>query len=169
MNKFKIILICLLIFTLSPSYAFLSKKEVRLYHRLHKQYSWLSKDLYHIINYESKQVGMDPRLLIAVINKESQGRNVISKRNKNKTRDYGYCQINSAHSEKGKERELLNPQVNINKGVNYLNLCIKKYPRLDEAIRMYNAGINSSRDKYNNWSYVRKIIDDYYISLNIKI
>jgi hypothetical protein len=164
--KLKIVTFISILLILTPSYSFISKKDIRTYKRLKLQYEWINIDLYHIILYESKIAKFDPRLIVAIIDVESSGQNIISKRNSNGSRDYGVMQINSAHIKKGEERLYLNYNINIAKGISYFKECMKQSNYfIHESIRMYNAGINSK--KSNNKKYVQRIFHNYHRSLNI--
>ena len=164
-KKLIFITVVSILLLITPSHAFISKKEIKLYKRLSMQYEWLSLDLYNIILYESKVADFDPRLVASIVDVEPSGCNVISKRNKNGSRDYGVMQINSSHMKKGEEKLYLNLNINIAKGISYFKECMKQSNYyLHESIRLYNAGINSK--KSNNGSYVKKIFHNYHRSLN---
>ena len=167
-KKLIFITVVSILLLITPSHAFISKKEIKLYKRLSMQYEWLSLDLYNIILYESKVADFDPKLICSIIHVESSGENIISKQNKDGSYDIGYCQYNTKNMKKGEERLYLNPNLNIRSGILYFKDCIKvSNGRLDDSIRLYNQGINGKRDKYKNWKYVKKVFKAYSTSLNI--
>lgn len=53
-----------------------------------KQYSWLNKTLYKIYKMRSEQYNVPLKFALCVIKNESNGRNTISRLNRNGTRDY---------------------------------------------------------------------------------
>ena len=166
--KLKIIIVSSILLLFTPSYAFITKKDMKQYKRLSMQYEWLTVNLYNVILYESKVADFDPKLIAAIIHVESQGRNIISKRNSDRSYDIGYCQYNTKNMKKGEERLYLNPNINIRSGISYFKDCIKvSNGRLDDSIRLYNQGINGERKKYKKWPYVKRVFHNYYRSLNI--
>lgn len=164
--KVKLVILFIALNFTSPTITFIKESDLYKFHKLKLQYSWLTPDLFYIIEYESNKMLLDSKLIYAVIARESNGKNVISRMNKNKTHDYGYMQINSCHVEKGKEFELLNPHINIIKGVSYLRFCmLLSNGDIREAIRKYNQGHNGLKKNYKNWKYVDTIQQSYLASL----
>jgi len=171
-----LILICYSLVTIQKNWVLLQEyvfkkqdihqqKEVT-YHKvdfsfLRKHFNWVTPKLYKYIIKYSELRQISPILICSIIQYESNGRNVISKKNRNKSRDYGYMQINSCHVESN-PRQLLNIDTNIRIGSWYIKKCLKKSKgNIQEAVRMYNAGLNSKRKKYKNWAYVYRITNKY--------
>ena len=121
---------------------------------------WLTDSLYDLYFYRSKEFNVDIKLAISVIRAESQGRKVISKKNKNGTYDYGRFQVNSVHFSQSPE-SLLKDKLNSYYGFSYLSQCLKKSNSLSEAIRKYNQGLYGKEKYYKNWKYVEKILYCY--------
>lgn len=137
-----------------------------LYPRLKENYSWINIKLFEIIRQQSIIYDIDIYLICSIITKESNGVNLISRRNKNKTRDYGYMQINDVHF-KDDPMVLLNPRVNIEFGCQYLKMCLNKSKgNIIEALRFYNQGIYGKKHLYNNWEYCSKIISSHLLEKN---
>lgn len=137
-----------------------SREAKNDYSALRTHYQWMTPQLFRIIDTSSKKHGIDPHLISAVIHAESRGQNVVSRVNKNGTRDYGYCQINSVHRPEQPE-SFLDPETNIDMGCRFLSYCMKKGGNDYEAVRMYNAGPNSRPGKSKNQKYVLKVLAAY--------
>lgn len=138
-----------------------SKKEFLKYSYLVKCFSWLKYDTFIIIRKNAKKYKVPIELICAVIQHESGGKNIRSRRNYNGSRDYGLMQINSVHVSDCKT--LYNIRKNIRIGSWYLSKCLKKAKgNVKEACRMYNGGLHNKRWKYKNWKYVNRIYRDYY-------
>jgi len=130
------------------------------------QYKWLTEEIFRIVWDEAVERGLERRAIFAIIQAESGGRNVVSRRNRNGTRDYGLMQINSVHSPKN-PWVLLNVRVNVRTGCWYFSRCIKKSGGvLSEAVRYYNAGLGSKRKSYKNWRHVYRVVAHYKRSAN---
>ena len=111
--------------------------------------------------YRSIEYDIPIELALCLIDAESSGRKIISRKNRNGTRDYGRFQINSCHMPDN-PRQLLNDTVNSKYGFSYLKKCLlKSSGNLKEAIRMYNQGLNGTRKYYKNWNYVEKVLMCY--------
>jgi soluble lytic murein transglycosylase-like protein len=159
MKKILISLIISLVFLFSCS----NKKIEYINHfdsPLFEKYKWLSYDLYLDIVTICKKYNVNTIIICAIINAESRGRNIISKKNKNGTKDYGIMQINSIHLSNN-PRQLLNRKLNIEYGIKYLIKCYNRSNKnLKTTIRFYNQGYNGKKHKYKNWKYVNKIYND---------
>ena len=131
------------------------------YQKLEQHYNWYSK-YREIIVRESLKRGVDPALTCAVIQAESGGQNVVSRRaNWNGTRDWGLMQVNSVHCPTN-PRKLLNVGYNIQKGTWYLSRCVKKASGNIKRIPMYyNGGLGAKCYKYKNWKYVYRVLKYY--------
>lgn len=135
------------------------------YKRYKQNYQWLTKSIYIYVRDESKKYDISISLIFAIIDVESQGRNIISKKNKNGSKDYGLMQVNSVHEKY--PRKLLNIKYNIKKGISYLNDCFnmsqKRYGHvhITTIIRLYNQGFNGKVKYYKNWKYVDKIYNNW--------
>lgn len=138
-----------------------SQKQINNKRALFKKYSWLNYRLYNLYKYRSIQYKVPLDLAICIVDTESKGRNVISKKNKNGTRDYGRMQINSVHMPICPTK-LLNDKINSRIGFWYLSKCYRKSRGyLPDCIRYYNQGLNGKKKKYRNWRYVRKVLICY--------
>ncbi len=125
------------------------------------KFKWLEKDFYTYLEYKCKKKGIDPLFMLSLIQVESGGKNVVSKKNGNKTRDFGFCQINSVHSPKN-PRRLLNYKVNLNIGTWYIGKALKKAKgNLRLACIYYNGGLNCNVRKYKNKWYPKRIVRIY--------
>ncbi len=134
----------------------LSKKE-----KLMNRHPWLTNKLYKLYKQRSIEYNVPLKLAVKIVNVESNGRIVISRKNKNGTRDYGRFQINSIHM-KNNPKSLLQDSINSKYGFWYLSLCLKKSKRdLIDTVRMYNQGSNGKAHKYKNWKYVVKVLKEY--------
>jgi len=117
-----------------------SNKDIYIFYRLSLEYKWLTQELYYTITKYSKKYNVDKVLICALIQHESNGRNVRSRRNRNGSRDYGLMQINQIHSPKN-IYALNNKDTNIRIGVWYLSKCLRKSRgNIKRACIFYNAG-----------------------------
>jgi soluble lytic murein transglycosylase-like protein len=95
--------------------------------------------------------GINPKILRAIAQVESNNNPRAINWNKNGTYDFGIMQINSnwAYS-KGIDwwNTLGDPCSNIKRGAMILSACMKKYGYSWEAIGCYNSQTPSKRDKY---------------------
>lgn len=147
-----------------PSITFLSWEENNIdYIKLHNQFNWLDKDLYQLLLEKSSEHKLDIKFICSIIQHESRGKNVISRANKNLTRDYGIMQVNEVHYKKNPQM-LLNRIFNVSVGTAYLSMCYKKAKGdFAKTVRLYNGGLNSSEYKYTNYIYVAKILNTLFI------
>lgn len=128
-----------------------------------QKFPWLKgkKWLFSLYVKRSRQYGVPLKLALSLITYESGGRNVISRKNRNGTRDYGRMQINSVHMPRN-PRALLNDWVNSQKGFWYLGAAMKKaHGNIYTAVRLYNQGLAGKHWKYRNWGYVNNIVKKY--------
>lgn len=164
--KLRFFIMFLILSLISPAFAFLDKTEINTYTKLSRQYNWLNRDLFYIINYEGLNNGIDAAFICAIIDAETEGKNVVSKKNRDGSRDYGIMQFNSKNIKKGDEWKFLIPMHNIKYGVAELRECISASSgKIDDTIRFYNQGKNGKKEKYKNWKYVQKVFNNYDISL----
>lgn len=134
------------------------------------QYDWMNEKLYNIIKKYSTKYDIDYRLVCAVIDTESKGRNITSrKENNDGTRDHGIMQINEKNI--GYYFKTIDDFYNIDKnikfGCKYLSDAYEKSGYYKSTIRLYNQGLNGKKHRYNNWKYVTKVIRKYYISISL--
>ena len=145
------------------SVEWLSTTPSRLFKKnvLMESHSWLDDKLYNLYKSQSEKYKVPIEIAISVVQVESHGKNVVSRKNSNGTRDYGFFQINSVHKPDN-PRKLLDHLENSKFGFWYLSQCLKKsHGHLPEAIRMYNGGLNNNRKYYKNWAYEQKILKNY--------
>ena len=138
--------------------------------KMKQKYEWLNKDLFTTVLRESRRNDLRTHLMMSLIQVESGGKNVISRMNKNLTRDYGIMQINSSNLNKNEDvRILMNPQINIAKGCAYFRFCLD-IANQDKsiAIRFYNSGPNGKKHLYRNWAYVDRVFGNYIAYCNMK-
>jgi Transglycosylase SLT domain len=128
------------------------------YQVLRKKYKWLKPGLYNLYKKRAAEYRIPLNLALAVIHAESRGKNVISKKNKNGSRDWGRMQVNSIHMKRN-PRLLLNDKINSRVGFWYLSAAYKKSGyNLKETVRLYNQGLAGKRSNYKNWKYVTSIL-----------
>ena len=163
--KYRIIIISLIILSIyMPGNAVNKYKFVDEYKPMKNSFTWVKKDFYFHLQNTCKKYNIDPLFALSIAQAESGGRNVVSKRNKNGTRDFGIFQINSVHLPKT-PYQLLDYKINTNKAMSILRECLKKAKgdkRL--ACAYYNAGTNCNVKKYfqQRSAYPNKILKKYY-------
>ena len=128
-------------------------------------FKWVKKKFYYYLDYKCMKKKIDPIFALAIAQTESGGKNVISRKNRNGSRDYGRFQVNSVHMPK-RPRKLLNYKINIDKAMYYLGLALKKAKGdLGLACIYYNAGLNCNVGKYRRskklMKYPKKILRIY--------
>jgi hypothetical protein len=131
------------------------------YIKLQNKYHWLTPQLYKIIKYNCDKYKLKPALVAAIIQNESEGKNIIAK---NKS-DIGYMQVNkNYHLKKGESpKVLLNPIINIERGCGYLSYCkLKAHGNLKVTLKNYNSGVNGH---YYRWAYINRIISAYEVTI----
>lgn len=135
------------------------------YQTLKKQYKWLTTKKFQIIEDEvirqkAWKYKINTKFICALIQYESNGVSTAISRSGAR----GMCQIMPFHHPKN-PKALYNDKLNVQKGVWYLKLCMKKarYNRA-EALRMYNSGLYAKRHRYRNWKYVKNILRAFYKS-----
>ena len=115
--------------------------------------------------YISKKYDIPLELTLSIISVESNFTNVISRKNRNGSRDYGYMQINNfAHPEVSSKR-LMKIEINIEVGVKYLQYCLKVSNNdLATAVKMYNAGVSRIKKGIvpkSTQKYCSKVLNSY--------
>ena len=164
--KIKIIMIALIICHFYiPSVAYNSFKLNDDYNFAKSKFSWLKKDFYYYLDLRCKGKDIDPIFALSVVQHESNGKNIISKQNRNGSIDVGFFQINSVHMPKN-PRKLLNYRLNTRKALWYMSLCLKK-AKGDKylACIYYNGGLNCNVRRYKrnkNKDYPKRILKTYY-------
>ncbi len=142
-----------------PSNAINTFKLLDDYRFAKDNFNWVKKDFYFYLDYKCKEKNIDPLFALAIAQVESGGKNIISKRNKNGSHDYGIFQVNEIHTKK--HFELLNYKHNIDKAMSYLNLCLKKAEGNKYlACIYYNGGINCNVNKYTS-PYPLRVLKKY--------
>jgi len=138
---------------------------------LSSHYTWINSINYKIIRKNAIKHDVPIELVCAVIQAESNGRNIRSSKNSNGTRDHGYMQINEIHLQ-SKYFNHINDFYDINKNIEfgciYLKKCLTKATVNDiisytDAIRMYNQGLSGERHKYKNYNYVLKVYRNFVV------
>ena len=84
--------------------------------------------------------GIDPALVVAVSWQESGFRTDAVGVNKNRTKDRGLMQLNSATFSYLGEKEFFDPRINADLGVSYLKETLESSGNVVAALAMYNAG-----------------------------
>jgi len=160
--KYRIVFIILIILHIAiPSIAFNPFKTLDNYKFAKYNFKWITKDFYFYLDNKCRQYGIDPLFALSIAQRESNGKNIVSRKNRNGTRDWGYFQVNGTHLPKNKRHQLLNYKTNINKAMWYLNLCLKKSRGNKKlACIYYNAGLNCKVYKYKK-SYPKDIVKMY--------
>lgn len=131
------------------------------FHAYNKEFPWLTPKLFRLYTKRSIQYKVPLKLALSLIQYESGGRNVVSRKNRNGTRDWGRMQINSVHMPKNPQK-LLNDWTNSKIGFWYLGRALKKSRgNMYTAVRLYNQGLAGKHWKYRNWGYVKRIIRKY--------
>lgn len=111
-----------------------------------------------MVIFYSTLYGIDPKLALGVIQTESQfNPSAISK-----TGDYGIFQLNERSFPQYSKAQLLNPEINIVLGINYLVKMKKecKFKDNNEFLVCYNYGLKNARAvKYpGRWPYTKKVL-----------
>lgn len=140
----------------------LSKEEIIKKNHFQSEFKWLDNKLYNLYKFRSLEHNVSLKLALCVVHTESKGKRVVSKKNKNGTRDYGRGQINTCHMPKNPKR-LLKDSINSKYVFMYLRKCLKKAKgNISETVRMYNQGLHGRKKYYKNWKYVERIKRLYY-------
>ena len=162
--KYRTIILSLIILSIyMPGNAVNKYKFVDEYKPMKNSFTWVKKDFYFHLQNTCKKYNIDPLFALSIAQAESGGRNVVSKRNKNGTRDFGIFQVNSVWEKR--TYLLLDYKINTNIAIAYLKQCLKK-SKGDKymACVYYNAGLNCNVKKYlqNRSAYPNKILKKYY-------
>ena len=147
----------------SPTIA--SEEDWNGYNTYKKIYNWLTFSIYVTVKYNCEINKIDLNDYLALIKSESNGNpNAISSAGAK-----GLSQIMNCHW--NKPEELYSIYLNIRLGTAYYAWCLK-YAKGDkrEALRFYNAGPNSNKYVYRNYTaYCDVIIRNSNISKNLEI
>lgn len=112
----------------------------------------------HILSLcEEKEV--DPQLVAAVIEVESQFTHSLTSYNSNGSKDAGLMQINSVHWDRLAEDglDVYDPQDNLEAGITMLSDLLEKYPT-EDALAAYNAGEAGMRKGWGK-GYAEKVLE----------
>lgn len=146
-------------------------------------------EYYDIVEKYSKEYNVDKYLIFAVIKAESNFKEDASSKKGAK----GLMQLIDSTAEEVaktinldiKDKDILNPDININLGTKYISSLLKKYENKELALAAYNAGSGNVdnwvkngilKSDGSNWenipyketkNYVRKILMDYEIYIKI--
>lgn len=109
----------------------------------------LDKDLQRHITEICDVNDIDPKLVFAVIERESQyNPNVIG----DSGESFGLMQVQPKWHEARMERlgvtDLLDPYQNVLVGIDYLAECVREYKTVEDALTVYNAGANGAYELY---------------------
>lgn len=109
-----------------------------------------------------------PEIVRSVIEVESNGRNVVSRENRNKTRDYGVMQINSWWEPVLKDhdiglKDLMNVCTNIAVGSWLLRYSFSMTGEWREAVAAYHAGYGNRKKGYAI-AYSDKVFSQKWLS-----
>lgn len=109
----------------------------------------LDKDLQKHITEICNANDIDPELVFAVIERESQyDPNVIG----DSGESFGLMQVQPKWHEDRMNRlgvtDLLDPYQNVLVGIDYLAECVREYKTIENALTVYNAGANGAYELY---------------------
>ena len=179
----KILLVILIIVGIIYSFNIPNKIQKMIYKKQYECY----------VEKYSAEYNVDENLIYAVIKAESNFKNTAKSSKEAiglmqlmKSTAKDVCnEIGLEISDEDLEKELLNPDTNINLGTKYLSMLIERYKNIELAIAAYNAGSGT----VDNWvengiikadgsdienipyketnNYVRKILKDYKIYSNL--
>ena len=150
------------------------------YFQLKKEFPWMNQEIYHIIMKESRKqyckipMKLDfPKLICSVITAESgefcNNNYERMLRVRSVSNALGIMQLMVKYYAPKNPESLYNPEINVQKGVMYLTVCLQKSIKeghknpIQIACAYYNAGSNCKLWRYNNWGYVNKIQKYYRI------
>ena len=127
------------------------------FHEMSHKYEWVDSQNFLPIYNNSILNDLDYRYVCALITAESNGKNVISRKNRNGTRDVGLMQVNCFTDEEILKYKDLN--AGIKEGTVRLKKAVEKSAgNLAEATRLYNQGINGKKEFYRNTAYVKRVM-----------
>ena len=123
----------------------------------------LSEELQDYIRFECEYVGIDPSLVFALIEVESN----FDSQAISETNDYGLMQINKSNfdwiSEEYGTEDFLDPYENIHAGVNVLAECLAKGDSIQMGLMVYNLGYDGAKELWRqeiySTSYSRAIVN----------
>ena len=134
------------------------------YNHFKNYYKWLTPKIYfHILSETKKYQNILTSDIIAMIQMESGNYCNNNFRKMCKVISYagavGMMQVMPSTAKKNIE-ELQDPLINIKCGIQYYSWCLN-YAKGDkrEALRFYNAGPFSKKERYKNWKYVDNIMN----------
>lgn len=162
-------IVLLATFRMLPEFGF---KDIQLdFHAsLEEQYPWATPKRTQIIRDAAQEYNLNPYLIAAIIDKESDGRPHLQgplrrvklyrkgKIVQESHRAIGLMQVMSFYSAK---KNLRDEKFNIYKGTKILHLCTKQNEELVEVLRCYNSGQNS---KVYNYRYIESVITAFQTS-----
>ena len=125
------------------------------YKIVRNRFRWVKRDFYEHLQKRCKLYDIDIFFALSIAQVESGGKNVVSKKNRNGTMDYGIFQVNSVHGiHRGYKK-------NIDIAMWYLRKCLKK-SRGNKKIACiyYNCGLNCNLKSYKK-DYPRRVMDVY--------
>lgn len=134
------------------------------YQKYQCYYSWLTFGIYNISAHVSKQYDIPLDDIFAIIQSESQGNQYAM----SYVGARGLMQVMPCHYA-GNSNDLFDIYLNLNLGTKFYKWCLG-YTKgnKQEALRVYNSGPFSSRVLYNNWGYVRTILNNSYVSARLE-
>lgn len=122
---------------------------------------------------KSEAFGLDPKLIYFVIEHESRWRSDAIGYNTNGTKDFGLMQLNNGGTaqwlwgllypnEIYSEKELLNPEKNLEMGMYLLSYLTSKYDCLHQVLSSYNRGEGGMKKLQSpETSYSKNILEKY--------
>jgi len=126
------------------------------YYRLRDYYSWLAKnpEYFPAIYSAHRKYGVSMDRICAIIQEESGGRQYVVSH----AGAISLMQVMKFHNN-GNREGLFDIHTNIDLGTKYYKWCLN-YAKGNEreALRFYNAGPFSNRERYNGWPYVDRIL-----------
>lgn len=129
-----------------PKVETIDEKEVYV-KAIHKVYGrTIDKNLMDHVYTQARVYGVDPKLVIGIMAAESS----FDRNSRSHVGAVGLMQVwPKWHQERIKGRNILDPRVNIQVGVDYLSWCFKQRGRLYEALSCYNGSDSKeSADRY---------------------
>ena len=158
LNKEVIILLSVILAgMLCPTWSFLPETAETEYQGMRKHFPRMTWEIYETVYATAGRLGLDRKLVLCIIWRESNFRNVKSKKNKNGTHDLGIMQVNNCHRVLAEPMDIVS---NIRFGCRYLRCCFRG-GGIADAVRRYNQGLNGKRKDYKNWQYVAEILNKF--------
>ena len=158
LNKEAIILLSVILAGMvCPTWSFLPERAEDEYHAMRKHFPRMTWEIYETVYATARRLGIDYKLVLCIIWRESNFKNVKSKKNKNGTHDLGIMQVNNCHRVLAEPMDIVS---NIRFGCRYLFYCFRS-GTIADAVRRYNQGLNGKRKDYKNWRYVAEVLNKY--------